>query len=203
MEYASFGNLLEKTRFCHLPQMTHAERALVPGDGDGRFLLKLLQANPHVCIDAVDFSPGMLQLEQHRAASVHGGMARVDWFCEDILRWQPRHEYSLIVTHFFLDCFSDNEVAALVQRLSAHLAPGGLWINSDFAIPAHGWYRPVCRAIVRLLYAAFYRLAGLKTQQLPDDASALAQAGLVLRDRRLLAGGLLKSELWSKPQEIL
>ena len=55
------------------------------------------------------------------------------------------------------------------------------------------------RVIIRSLYVAFFLLAGLRTQRLPDDASALESAGLLLEDREALAGGLLKSEVWRKP----
>jgi hypothetical protein len=34
---------------------------------------------------------------------------------------------------------------------------------------------------------------------LPQDEAAFASAGLVLEERTLLGGGLLKSEVWRKP----
>ncbi len=54
LEYLSFGPMLERCRFYRIPQLTAARRALVLGDGDGRFLARLLTCNPEVQVDAVD-----------------------------------------------------------------------------------------------------------------------------------------------------
>jgi ubiquinone/menaquinone biosynthesis C-methylase UbiE len=196
MEYASFGTLLERTRFFRIAMLQNSRRALVLGDGDGRFLERLARANPEFAADSVDFSPGMIRLARSRVDRVG---ARVDWHQADALLWTPPHaEYDLIVTHFFLDCFSDHDVQRLIGRLIPYLSPGGMWINSDFAVPARGWMRWPSRIIIRGLYAAFFLLAGLRTQRLPDDVSALESAGLTLEHRDTLAGGLLKSEVWRK-----
>jgi hypothetical protein len=122
----------------------------------------------------------------------------VQWFEHNALSWEPARTYDLIVTHFFLDCFSTGQVEALVERLLGHLEPGGMWINSDFAIPASGWARYPSLAIVRGLYAAFFLLAGLRTQRLPDDAAAFLNAGLKLRNVRESCAGMLKSERWAR-----
>jgi cyclopropane fatty-acyl-phospholipid synthase-like methyltransferase len=198
MEYASFGTLLERTRYHRLPAMDHASVALVLGDGDGRFLQRLLATYPGIEVDAVDSSPGMVKLAKERAAQV-AASGHVRWLLQDALAWRPARQYDLIVTHFFLDCFSSDEVAALIQKLTPSLVPGGIWINSDFAIPQSRWARLPGWCIIRGLYAAFYLLAGLRTQQLPDDTSAFVQAGMKLNDSRRMAAGLLKSEVWTNP----
>jgi SAM-dependent methyltransferase len=209
MEYASFGTLLERTRFLRIPAMLNSRRALILGDGDGRFLHRLLQTDPNVLVDSVDLSPGMVRLAQARVAALGLEATKcVQWYVADSLVWEPPpsqsgRQYDLIVTHFFLDCFSTADVRRLVARLMPLLSPGGVWINSDFAIPAHGWMRWPSRFIVQGLYAAFYLLAGLRTQQLPDDVPALRDAGLLLEHQSTLAGGLLKSELWRKPAPLL
>ena len=56
LEYLSLGRALERCRFHFLPRLRDCRRALVLGDGDGRFTAKLLDANPSVQVDAVDIS---------------------------------------------------------------------------------------------------------------------------------------------------
>jgi len=198
MEYASFGTLLERTRYFRLPLLQHSQRALILGDGDGRFLARLTRANPGIAVDSVDCSRGMIRLAQARSNPV--AAERVNWHQADARIWRPPNcSYDLVVTHFFLDCFSNDEVQQLVGQLLPYLAQDGVWINSDFVIPQRGWMRWPSRIIVRGLYVAFFFLAGLRTQRLPDDASALQCAGLILEHRDSLAGGLLKSEVWRKP----
>jgi SAM-dependent methyltransferase len=195
MEYFSFGTLLEKTRFLRIRDLLQAKRVLILGDGDGRFLARLLEARPEVDIDSVDFSPGMIRLAKLRVGAV--AAKRVASHEADAVLWKPSQGcYDAIVTHFFLDCLSTDDIEKLVAQLKPHLSPGGLWINSDFAVPARGWMRLPSLFIVRALYAAFFLLAGLRIQKLPDDVSALASAGLTLEHRDTLAGGLLKSEVW-------
>ena len=62
IERLGMGRTLERRRRWFLPQCKNARRALVLGDGDGRFLRELLRQNPVVQADYVDLSSRMLQL---------------------------------------------------------------------------------------------------------------------------------------------
>ncbi|MGH9599640.1 MAG: class I SAM-dependent methyltransferase, partial [Terracidiphilus sp.] len=56
MELATFGPWLSWCRSAYLGELSGCRRALVLGDGDGRFTAQLLCANPQVEVDAVDAS---------------------------------------------------------------------------------------------------------------------------------------------------
>jgi hypothetical protein len=105
--------------------------------------------------------------------------------------------YDLVVTHFFLDCLSTDEVLALARRVRPVLSPGALWVVSEFAVPK-GWFgRVVAGPTVHGLYLAFGFLTGLRQRKLPDYAPALSAAGFTRMERRPRLGGLLVSELWA------
>jgi SAM-dependent methyltransferase len=197
MEFFSFGPWLAITRRTFLSRLTQADRALVLGDGDGRFTASLLRANPTVHVDAVDTSSAMLQALLHRAAP-HAG--RVQIHLADVRAWEPsaaNEPYDHIVTHFFLDCLTTQEIQSFAATLRPVVSSSALWVVSDFAIPP-GWRgRFLARPLVACLYAAFGLLTGLTIRNLPDHASALRQAGFTLLDRRTRLGGLLIAELWS------
>ncbi len=205
LEYLTFGPMLERCRFHFLPGLNHARRALVLGDGDGRFLARLLSANPALHADVVDLSPAMLRLLQARAARI-GAQDRIALHCADARTFNPcgassgppPEPYDLVVTHFFLDCFTTEELHSLTTRIRPHLAPGARWLISEFAIPSGAMSLPA-RSLVRSLYAAFGLLTGLRVRRLPDHAAALAVAGLSLTARRQQLGGVLISELWESP----
>lgn len=196
LEYLSFGPMLERCRFCRIPELTGARRALVLGDGDGRFLARLLTANRALEADVVDQSPAMLRLLKARVASA-GAADRTRIHQADALTFQPAGAaYDLVVTHFFLDCFTTEQVRGLVENLRPHLAPGALWINSEFAVPKGAAALP-SRFIVSSLYLAFRILTGLRTRALPDHAAVFGENGMELQRRRIFLGGLLVSERWA------
>lgn len=196
LEYLTFGPALSRCRNHFLPALTGSRRALVLGDGDGRFLARLLASNPHLHADAVDLSPAMLARLMRRANSAHPSAAqRLRTICSDARTFQPSGSYDLIVTHFFLDCLIQSELDALTLRLRPHLTPNALWLFCDFRIPA-GPLRLPAQALVRMLYLGFRVLTHLRTTHLPDHAAALSSIGLNRTDRHLVLGGLLTTELW-------
>lgn len=213
LEYLSFGPMLERCRFYRIPQLAGARRALVLGDGDGRFLARLLTRNPHLHADVIDLSPAMLRLVESRAAAVHSG-DRIHIHHADALafnlselrecsasRRDSGQSYDCVVTHFFLDCFSTTEVLTLAEKIRPHLAPNALWIISEFAIPSGPAALPA-KSIVAALYSAFRIVTGLRTRSLPDYSAALIQAGFTLEDRKPFLSGLLVSDLWKMKSEL-
>jgi SAM-dependent methyltransferase len=200
-EYLSFGPFLERCRFFHLPAIAPSRRALLLGDGDGRFLARLLASNSLLQADAVDLSSAMLRLLTARAGRL-GADHRLTTTCADARSFQPiRSGYDLVVTHFFLDCLTASETAALLARLRPHLAPGALWLVSEFQIPSGGHIRAFfARTLISALYSAFRLLTGLRVRRIPPWRSLLSQSGFRPCASHTLLGGLLVSELWQLPQ---
>ncbi|WP_446743972.1 class I SAM-dependent methyltransferase [Silvibacterium acidisoli] len=194
MEYLSFGTLLESCRFYRLPDLRNARRALVFGDGDGRFLSRLLAINPDLRADVVDSSQAMLNLLAARVKKI-GAEDRVTLYCIDALKFVPTGGYDLVVTHFFLDCLETAEVEALAQQMRKAVLKNAVWVVSDFAVPSNAARLPA-RMLICCLYLAFRLLTRLRTSKLPDHATALATAGFRrIKTERWLAG-ILVSELW-------
>ena len=197
LEYLTFGPTLQRCRTHFLPQLTHCQNALVLGDGDGRFTAALLQANPTIHITAVDASPSMLRTLK-QASATHGD--RLTTHIADLRVWTPymanTAPYDLVATHFFLDCLSTEEIAALVSRLAPSLAPSALWLVSEFAIPPTLFGRLVAAPLVSLLYRAFQLLTGLRQRKLPTHSQVLADARWFCSARQTHLRGLLVSEIW-------
>jgi len=178
MELFSFGPWLMRCRVAFLGELCQrgasVSRALVLGDGDGRFTAQLLAALPAVQVDAVDLSPAMLaELKRHAGLNADRVAAQV----ADVRAFVPPSlPYALFVTHFLLDCLTTEEVRALAAKLRASAAADALWMVSEFATP-EGFY-------------------GRFVATLPGHPAALADAGFELAERRAWLGGLLVSELW-------
>jgi Methyltransferase domain len=199
LEYLSFGPLLQRCRLQLLPNIFHCRRALILGDGDGRFTARLLQVNPDIEVTAIDGSERMVQSLRRRAAS-HAN--RVTTQVADIRAWSPETlkpfdpPYDLIVSHFFLDCLTTHEITDLALRLKPSLAPGALWLVSEFAIPLSLFGRVFAAPLIALLYRAFGLLTNLQRRSLPDHPEALMITGWDCKLRHTRVRGLLVSELW-------
>jgi ubiquinone/menaquinone biosynthesis C-methylase UbiE len=200
LEYLSFGPWLERCRSTQLEHLTSAQHALLLGDGDGRFLARLLAANTTLTVDVVDSSRSMLRLLDRRIRrSGPQAHQRICLHPADALAWTPNRTYDLVVSHFFLDCFFAPQVEQLFDRILPHLRPGAQWVISEFAIPRNAFTAYLAGGLIGLLYRTFGLLTGLPVRALPDYAAALLRRGFVLsQDRRYLAG-LLCSQVWSLP----
>ena len=196
LEYLSLGRALERCRFHFLPQLLDCRRALVLGDGDGRFTAKLLAESPSVEIDAIDISKTMLTLLRQRSEAASDRLRTHHTDARTFL-YGSNSRYDLVVTHFFLDCFTQPDLDQLIARIEPALAPGALWLVSDFRIPT-GPMRLPARAYVGGLYLVFRVLTGLRTTQLPDHETRLSKQGFVCEGRHHPLAGLLTTELWRK-----
>ena len=198
LEYLSFGPWLARCRSAQLAHLTGARHALLLGDGDGRFLARLLAANPTLTADVVDSSHSMLKLLDRRIRK-SGSQAhqRICLHHADALKWNPTAGYDLIVSHFFLDCFFPHQLEQLFDSVLPHALPGAQWVISEFAIPRNPFAAYCARGIVRSLYHAFAWTTGLRVRALPDYAPSLLRRGLVLSHHRRYLAGLLCSQVWT------
>ncbi len=195
LEYLAFGRVLERCRFYFLPRLPPRRQALVLGDGDGRFLARLLLQDSNLHADAVDSSAAMLQLLRQRCAAA--ASARLSTHHISALHYTPPRGCDLVATHFFLDCLTQPELDALIHNIVPKLDSDALWLISDFRIPP-GPMRRAAQLLVRSLYLGFRILTGLRTTRLPNYAIALQAAGLTLQAQKFFLGGLLTSEIWAK-----
>lgn len=201
LEYLSFGGALQACRVMYLREVADCSRALVCGDGDGRFVAGLLRANRKVRVDFVDLSAGMVRLARRRVEAMGSpASGRARFHVGDVREFSAddRAPYDLITAHFFLDCFDDRDVAEVARRLGALAASGARLLLSDFRIPAGGVRRYVDAAIVRSLYGAFRLTTGLRVSRLPNYEGALERAGFCKQMETIKLGGLLVASLWKK-----
>ncbi|HEY1188916.1 MAG TPA: class I SAM-dependent methyltransferase [Gemmata sp.] len=197
LERLAFGGALHGCRTAHLDRVGGCRRALVLGDGDGRFLADLLAAHPHIEADSLDISSGMIALARDRLARVPGGSARARFVVADARTDPlPGAGYDLVVTNFFLDCFPRPDLEGIITRIAGACVPGALWVEGDFRVPPGGWERPVAKLLLAGMYAFFRLTARLPARELVDPAPLLAAAGFrqVAVVERLR--GFLSARLW-------
>ena len=178
LEKLVFREALEKTRFACLDSISQSEKILLLGEGDGRFLEKLTKVNPNCSVTVFDNSPTMLALAKTRVSSTFQG--EVHFYKEDATNFPFSFEmFDAVVTHFFLDCFTEETLSALLEKLSSTLRPGGKWLIADFVEPSPTtlWFIPQFLCL-RLLYAFFRLKCGIEARSVVSPHNTLKDLGL-------------------------
>jgi cyclopropane fatty-acyl-phospholipid synthase-like methyltransferase len=197
LEWLAFGSNLETARFCHLDHLRERRHVLLLGEGDGRFLVQLVRRFPHLNVVCMDASAVMLKRAKARLTAAE--CSRVTFRNEDVLLADfGVSAYDAVVTLFFLDCFTAEELAGLINRVRVALREDACWLCADFALPLHGWRRWRAELWLRGLYLFFRWQTKLTARELPPMERLLCEAGFELRAEESRQSGLLRSAVFGR-----
>lgn len=197
LEKLTFANELQRARLALLDGVPPVQTALFFGDGDGRLLEAFLRRQPRCRVTSVDQSGAMID-RQRRRLRRRGLDSQVSWRQLDA-RDVPAETESveLIVTPFFLDCFTREELTRLVPRIGRSLSPAGLWYVVDFQYPPGGGWRARRAAIwLAAMHTFFGYATGLETRRLVDPDPILAANGFECIARADRNGALITSRMY-------
>ncbi|MEO7413794.1 MAG: class I SAM-dependent methyltransferase [Opitutaceae bacterium] len=197
MEKVLAGSRLQRSRVAWLDALAGRENILIVGVGHGHFLRSCAKRFPSASITSVDASAGMLRHAEARSRRSGASMERLTFVHASVPEWRPpRGAFDAIVTNFFLDCFTPDELRAVIGVLAAGAKPGACWLLCDFAVPLHGIARQRAKIIHALMYVFFRRVTRITARCVTAPDSLLAAAGFTLEGRRTAEWGLLRSDLW-------
>jgi ubiquinone/menaquinone biosynthesis C-methylase UbiE len=199
IEAIAAGQKLQRTRTAFLEKISAPRRALIFGEGNGRFLAEFLQRFPNANVMSIDASEKMLALAQRRLRRENLDARKIEFIQADALTWTPPNsKFDLIVTHFFLDCFRADQLELLVKKISVSATPDATWLLADFQIPAGGLSRSRARIILWMLYFFFRAATRLPASELVCPDPMLERVGFQLRERKIFDWDLLHSDLWRR-----
>ena len=200
LEWITCGEQLQRCRVACLGEISAPRRALIVGEGNGRFLCELLRVHPAVAVDCLDASERMLQLARKRIEQTcPDGAARVRFLHDDISSWiPPEDRFDLIVTHFVLDCFRGPELVLVIKKLACAATPDATWLVADFCIPVGRFARARARAWLALMYGFFRATAGIQAARLVDPTPLIRAQGFALATQYQFKSAMLKSESWRR-----
>lgn len=188
LERFIFGNALQRARTAFIPELSQSRSALSIGGGDGRFLAALLAANVEIHVTAVERSTKMIQRARRRIRDA----ARVEFIHSDIEHAPLDRTYDAIATNFFLDCFTEEELTPIVQKVAARAEPQAIWTIGEFTGAPRG------KLLVAFMYAFFRLTTRISASRLPDYARLLQRHGFRREKRHLFYGGVVCAELWKR-----
>lgn len=199
MEWLLAGGKLQRCRTAFIREIAAPRDVLMLGEGNGRCLAELLPAFPAARFVCVDASARMLDCAHERVRKRGFGDGRIEFIHADALSWPaPAGRFDLVVTHFFLDCFTPGQLAELIPRLACAATSEARWLLADFCEPSSGFGEWRARWILRAMYFFFRRATRLPAHHLTPPDSLLRSCGFALRERRLADWGLLHSDWWQR-----
>lgn len=199
LEFLLAGEKLQRCRIWGLGQVRGSRRALVVGEGHGRFIEVFARVMPEARLTCVDASGAMLRQARGRWLRAGGDPARAEFIRAALPEWRPPlRSFDLIATHFFLDCFPPEQLELVALALSDAARPGARWLLSDFQIPAHGMGRVRARIILAAAYLFFRLVTRLPARQLTPPDLFLERGGFRLVCRRRCEWGLLHTDVWER-----
>ena len=194
LEWVLAGGKLQTCRLRHIHALKDCQRVLLAGEGHGRFLTELVRRYPLMNITYADQSPGMLKAAKTALASAGLAYDRVTFQQADLVHAVLSvGVYDAIVTHFFLDCFSPQELSMVVANLSHSANDRAVWLLSDFCEAQEGWRHLRSRLILKLMYWFFRRATKLSASYLTDPMQYLPLEGFRLHNRVEFEWGLMYS----------
>lgn len=199
MEWLLAGERLQRCRTEFLGQIEKPRQVLIVGEGNGRFLVECCRAFPSAQFTCVDASRGMLRVAQERVTRNIANPPQIDFQHGNALEFTFEPErFDLIVTHFFLDCFSPEELRAVIKRLSLAARSRCEWLLADFRVPPRGAARLRALAVHRLMFLFFRWATDISSREVTSPNEMLMENGFVLERRKLSCWGSLHTDWWHR-----
>ncbi len=197
MEAVLAGKKLQQCRVAHLKSINPPKRILLCGEGPGRCLIECRQAFPEAELWCVDASNGMLEVARERLQQSEFGLRGSKFLQEDLLQWEPpKNHFDVVITHFFLDCFRQEQLEQVIPRIAAGARRGANWLLADFQVPNAGIKKYRAEVILGLMYGFFCRMTKLPARRLTAPDPWLEANRFTLRARQVTEWGLLRSDWW-------
>ena len=167
LERLLFGDRLNRARTALVDRLPAATKVLVLGDGDGRLLECLVRRRPECTFISIDQSPQMVAMQKRRLDAL--GDHQVEFICHDVRHYPlPANDFHLIVTAFFLDCFTKEQLAQHLPTWIDSIVDEGHLYLVDFIRPKRGW-RIIQSSIYQWIMHRFFRWqTGLENKTLVD-----------------------------------
>jgi hypothetical protein len=160
----------------------------VLGGGTGAWLNELIRSNETCNIWFIEASSVMLErakanLENDsRVVFVHGTEMDI-----------PQVQFHVVITHFFLDMYSDQQLGHLINLIEKNFSKTSFWIVADFE-RSRFWHA----SFLKLMYL-FFRISGtIKNNKLPNWNNVLETHHYRIKESESFYGNFIQSRVYVK-----
>lgn len=196
LEFVMFRWHLQFARTALLDDLPDVQKALILGDGDGRFLEHFCRVQPSCDVTSVEQSGRMLEAQRRRLAKLKSPHETQFIQCDARSLIQEKYAFDLLVCNFFLDCFTEPELREWMPLWLDAVRPGGLFYFVDFHRPASGWRRFRADCYLGLMHRLFRWQTGLPNRGLVPLEELLSGLNLRLVIQKNMNHGLIQAKLY-------
>lgn len=197
MEAVLAGDKLQRCRVHWLDSVQHCRRALLVGEGNGRFLSVCAEKLPKTKFTVIDASAKMLRQAERRWSRAGGPRDHAEFVQATLPGLKlPDQNFDLIVTNCFFDCFTSEQLQQVIFEIAKHASESAIWLVTDFAIPERGWPKWRAKAVLRAAYTFFQLTTRISAREICPPDPLLTKAGFNLQGRIEQDAGLLYSAMW-------
>lgn len=182
-----FGKTLERSQNHFLNSIKTNDRILILGGGSGELLKSLLKQQPNVTIDYIDISEKMIQLARQKTQSP----SNVN-FIIGTEQNIPNREYTVVITNFYLDLFSDATLNTVIEKIKIKLQPDASWLVTDF-VNKKWWHHMMLGG----MYLFFRITTHIEATRLPHWTRHLMNHGATEIDSKRFYGGFIESKVYT------
>lgn len=193
---ASF-NKIHESQIWLLSKRMKFSKVLIMGGGDGKFLLEAMKQGLSDQYCFIDISDAMIKLAQCKIEKqLSNSTSSVVFICGSYQEIPKNQKFDLIVTPYFLDCFSDDELLLVVAKLHSQLTIEGTWFLTDFNIPKDSFRSFIFKNIIQLLYGIINLFCDLGINRLPDFNMEFCKYEFTIIHEKYFLGGLLVGRIY-------
>jgi ubiquinone/menaquinone biosynthesis C-methylase UbiE len=197
-----FGRSIRRAQRHFLDHIPPGARVLVVGGGTGWLLVDLLKRPEVTHVTYLEASAVMLRLAQQKVQRLPvPPKATIRYTHGNERALPPGDRYDVLITNFVLDMYAGVALDQLMQRLLAHLQPGGCWLFTDFEFSERKRHRGWQRAMTGGMYAFFRVTAGITRQALPPYHRRFTALGLRLVKEKRFYGDFIVSRVYCREEE--
>ena len=182
---AVFGNSLEKAKVSLFNNIPDNAKVLIIGGGTGVSLAFLNRLKPQLIIHFVEASSEMVKIAKSKIDT-----GQVDFYYSTIEDFGGGN-YDVIITEFFLDLFSENEIKSYIHLITHKLSKNGVWFDTDF----RATNSLSKKALLKIMYLFFRIFSNVKVDKLIATKKIIESKGLIITKEKKFKSGFITSRL--------
>jgi len=165
-----FGKSIIHSQKYFLSRIPDHSKIVILGGGTGWLLAELLKVKPNCEVWYIEASEKMIALSRNKINTeqaihfIHGTQLAIPLSLK----------YDVVITNFYLDLFTDRQLADVAKKIRSSLKPGSLWIATDF-VCSRRWQK----MLLKIMYRFFRITCNIESQQLPEWNNAIQRVSLI------------------------